>query len=100
MEDIRLRFKLLSSSITAVGAVENSPLLYNKFFSSGRRARFAGSLLFGINSGLNYFLMLAVMSYNVGVFVAIVVGLAVGYWLFRSSDDEQITLLDDSCACC
>ncbi|GJT30483.1 copper transporter 5.1-like protein, partial [Tanacetum coccineum] len=40
-----------------------------------------------------------VMSFNGGVFVAIVVGLAVGYWLFRNADDEKIMLIDDSCAC-
>nr|XP_043621344.1 copper transporter 5-like [Erigeron canadensis] len=96
MEDQRLQFKLLSSKT----AVENAPLLHTKFGSSGRQARFIGSLLFGINSAMNYLMMLAIMSFNGGVFMAIVVGLAVGYWLFRSADDEQIMLVDDSCACC
>ncbi|KAI3811514.1 hypothetical protein L1987_21238 [Smallanthus sonchifolius] len=100
MEDHRLRLRLLSSSTTAVAAIENDPLLYTKLFSGGSRARFFGSVLFGINSGINYLLMLAVMSFNGGVFVVIVVGLAVGYWLFRSSDEEGIMLLDDTCACC
>ncbi|KAI3514026.1 hypothetical protein L1887_12342 [Cichorium endivia] len=99
MEDRRLRFKLLSSSTMAVGDVEDVPLLYTKFFSDRRRARFAGSVLFGINSAINYFLMLAVMSFNGGVFVVIVVGLAVGYLLFRSADDEQIMVDEDPCAC-
>ncbi|KAD3068191.1 hypothetical protein R6Q59_017877 [Mikania micrantha] len=100
LEDQRLRFKVCSSTTTAVAAIENAPLLYSKLFSDGNRAKFVGSVLFGINSGINYLLMLAVMSFNGGVFVVIVVGLAVGYWLFRSSDDEQVMLLDDSCACC
>ncbi|KVI11932.1 copper transporter 5.1-like [Cynara cardunculus var. scolymus] len=95
MEDRRLRFKLLSSSITA----ENAPFLYNKLFSGGSRARFVGSVIFGINAVMNYLLMLAVMSFNGGVFMVIVVGLAVGYLLFRSTDDEQIMVIDDPCAC-
>ncbi|KAM0040849.1 putative Ctr copper transporter [Helianthus debilis subsp. tardiflorus] len=101
MEDQRLRLRLLTSSTTAAVAIDKAPLLYSNFFlSGGSGARFVGSVLFGINSGINYLLMLAVMSFNGGVFVAIVVGLAVGYWLFRCSDDEQIMLLDDGCACC
>nr|GEX02864.1 copper transporter 5.1-like [Tanacetum cinerariifolium] len=100
LEVHRLQLKLLSSSANGVvGAIENEPLLYTKFFSSRKRKRFVGSVLFGMSSVINYFMMLAVMSFNGGVFVAIVVGLAVGYWLFRNADDEQIMLIDDPCAC-
>ncbi|XP_076934154.1 copper transporter 5-like [Bidens hawaiensis] len=104
MEDHRIRLRLLSSSssTTAVAPIENVPLLYTKLFFGGSLARFVGSVLFGINSGINYLLMLAVMSFNGGVFVAIVVGLGVGYWLFRcgGGDDEQMMVLEDTCACC
>ncbi|CAI9293849.1 unnamed protein product [Lactuca saligna] len=105
MEDRRLRFKLLSSSTVSNntdGAVDATPLLNNKIFARGGRwsvGRFTGSVLFGINSALGYFLMLAIMSFNGGVFVAIVVGLAIGYLLFRSGDDEQVVVVDNPCAC-
>ncbi|KAL4564461.1 hypothetical protein LXL04_028525 [Taraxacum kok-saghyz] len=105
MEDRRLRFKLLSSSAVSSntdGAVDSTPLLKTKIFARGSRwslGRFTGSVLFGINSALGYFLMLAIMSFNAGVFVAIVFGLATGYLLFRSGDDEQVVVVDNPCAC-
>ncbi|KAL8265105.1 hypothetical protein R6Q59_023235 [Mikania micrantha] len=104
MEDRRLRLKLLSTSAVANntnGTVDATPLLNTKVFTGSRWSvgRFAGAVLFGINSAIGYFLMLAIMSFNGGVFVAIVVGLAVGYLLFRSGDDEQVVVVDNPCAC-
>ncbi|XP_076950800.1 copper transporter 5.1-like [Bidens hawaiensis] len=93
MEDRRLTFKLLSTSKASTA----TPLLNKKVFAGGNRWTVAA--LFGINSALGYFLMLAVMSFNGGVFVAIVVGLAVGYLLFRSGDDEQVLVVDNPYAC-
>ncbi|KAL3838601.1 hypothetical protein ACJIZ3_023192 [Penstemon smallii] len=95
MEDRRLRFKLLSrfknSSPPSSGI--GAPLLLTKF--SGAPSRFAGSILFGLNSAIGYLLMLAVMSFNAGVFIAVVVGLAVGYLIFRSGDDTDLVIVDN-----
>ena len=98
MEDRRLRLKLLKPSPPPESSAQ-TPLLFHKL-----RARkwaphqLAGAILFGVNSAIGYFLMLAVMSFNAGVFVAVVVGLAVGYLLFRG-DDEEVGLVDNPCAC-
>lgn len=43
--------------------------------------------------------MLAIMSFNGGVFVAIVLGLSVGYYLFRNGDQEEVVEVENSCAC-
>jgi len=42
--------------------------------------------------------MLAVMSFNGGVLIAVVLGLAVGYFLFRAKEYEAV-IVEDSCAC-
>lgn len=111
MEDRRLQFKLLSTRKTTVappppdGFAANSttaPLLYNKLLNSNAGklsvARFAGAVLFGVNSAIGYLLMLAIMSFNGGVFVAVVLGLALGYLLFRAAD-ESVVVVDNPCAC-
>lgn len=38
--------------------------------------------LFAINVAISYLLMLAIMTYNVSYFIAIVVGLAITYFVF------------------
>ncbi|CAN1120693.1 Copper transporter 5 [Linum perenne] len=108
LENHRMRLKISASK----GAADLSPdaqvpLIQRKLGGGGgggpwscklSAATVGGSALFGLNSAIGYMLMLAVMSFNGGVFVAIVVGLGLGYLLFRS-DDENMVIQDESCAC-
>jgi copper transporter 1 len=101
LEDRRVRLKIVSSGKPP--AQIEAPLLQGNILEGGGKwlpARIAGAVLFGVNSAIGYMLMLAVMSFNGGVFVAVVLGLAIGYFIFRSGDDEAATLLvDNPCAC-
>ncbi|XP_057548379.1 copper transporter 6-like [Amaranthus tricolor] len=45
------------------------------------------TLVHALRMGLAYFLMLAVMSFNVGIFIVVIVGHAIGYWIFGSGKD-------------
>eukprot|EP01018_Ginkgo_biloba_P015558 Gb_28691 [translate_table: standard] len=56
------------------------------------------SVLFGLNAGLGYLLMLAVMSFNGGVFIAAILGFIVGYFIFRSGSEAKQDS-ENSCAC-
>ncbi|XP_042507008.1 copper transporter 5.1-like [Macadamia integrifolia] len=96
MEDRRIRFKVFATSKNPI----NTPLLVSRLTGSGwsNPARYAAAILFGINSAIGYLLMLAIMSFNAGVFLAIVLGLAFGYLIFRISDDELV-VVDNPCAC-
>ncbi|KAJ7966345.1 Copper transporter [Quillaja saponaria] len=100
LEDRRLRLKLISGNSTPATEIQ-TPLLLSKLGGDRTKlgVKFAGAVLFGVNSAIGYLLMLAVMSFNGGVFVAIVVGLAIGYLAFRSGDDDVSVVVDNPCDC-
>ncbi|XAR57553.1 hypothetical protein NMG60_11025733 [Bertholletia excelsa] len=106
MESLRLRFKFRSSSnsnnnSSTITTTTTTPLLHNPKLAAGSfcsPARLGVAVLFGVNSAIGYLLMLAVMSFNAGVFIAIVLGLSLGYLVFRSVD-EDIIVVDNPCAC-
>lgn len=100
MEDRRFRFKILAESKPASSEPSmETPLLHSKAIFGWSLARTATAVLFTVNSAIGYMLMLAVMSFNGGVFIAIVVGLGAGYLIFRSGEDEILVKGDNPCAC-
>ena len=70
--------------------------------SAARRVtavRFTVAVLFGVNSAVECMLMLAVMSFNGRVFIDVVVGLAAGYFVFQSENEEGFATVENPCAC-
>ncbi|KAE8784647.1 copper transporter 5.1 [Hordeum vulgare] len=110
LEAFRIRVKLLAGAKAdplppPAGSDARAPLLAPgaaAFAGGGRMpARVATAALFGVNAGIGYLLMLAVMSFNGGVFIAVVLGLAAGYLAFRSGDvdGDDLVVVDNPCAC-
>ncbi|XP_010454372.1 PREDICTED: copper transporter 5-like [Camelina sativa] len=103
LENRRVQFKSLSSSSSRrpQPARSSSGVSAPLIPKSGTRsaAKAASILLFGVNAAIGYLLMLAAMSFNGGFFIAIVVGLTVGYAVFRSDDGGSDAVTDDPCPC-
>ncbi|BAT78184.1 hypothetical protein LR48_Vigan04g216300 [Vigna angularis] len=99
IENCRIRLKLIGAGKPFPSEIQ-TPLLQRKLTGNGDKlgVKVAGAILFGLSSVIGYLLMLSVMSFNGGVFVAIVVGLVVGYFFFRNEGEDSI-LVDTSCAC-
>lgn len=103
LENRRLRLKAITFDVPSATTPQNQiPLLRPNLAGDKAKlgVKLAGALLFGFNSAIGYLLMLAVMSFNGGVLVAIVVGLAIGYFFFRSEDEEGISLVVGSACPC
>ncbi|KAI3443535.1 hypothetical protein Pfo_000200 [Paulownia fortunei] len=103
LEALRLHLKSASSSANPSPPSLNTPLIVRKL-SRNWRIRLGLAGLFGVNSAVGYLIMLAVMSYNGGVLLAVVLGFTVGYYVFRcgdfSDDDDYLVGADTStCAC-
>ncbi|KAK9210117.1 hypothetical protein WN944_002486 [Citrus x changshan-huyou] len=99
LEDRRVRLNRIAVGQKPAMADVETPLLQRKVVGKFSAARIAGTALFGINSGVGYLLMLAIMSFNGGVFLAVVVGLMIGYLVFRSESDDVTLVVDNPCAC-
>ena len=53
-------------------------------------ARAIHSLLYAVNLSCSYLLMLAIMTFNIGYFGVIVLGLALGNFLFGGSQSSDV----------
>ena len=64
-------------------------MLFSRSGINPTAAKAIHSLLYGMNLSCSYLLMLAVMTYNVGYFFVIVLGLALGNFLFSSGSKSS-----------
>ncbi|OMO86442.1 Ctr copper transporter [Corchorus olitorius] len=99
-----VRYRVKRGGNPAEGTAGEPLLLQRKGPGAGNRgkwstAKIIGGVLFGLSSALGYLLMLAIMSFNGGVFLAIVLGLTVGFLAFRSEEDDEIAGVNSTCAC-
>ncbi|KAK7383431.1 hypothetical protein VNO78_29110 [Psophocarpus tetragonolobus] len=101
LENRRIRLKLVAVDRRTPPPDIRAPLM--RWGVAGDKAKlgvkFAEAVLFGVNSAIGYLLMLAIMSFNGGVFLSIVVGLVIGYFFFRNEGEDSGFVVDNSCAC-
>lgn len=93
--NLRSRFKGISSGKAASGLT--APLIGRNRIALGFRVM--ESAVFGLNAGLGYLLMLAAMSFNGGVFIAVILGFVVGYFFFRSHGEVEEEITESPCGC-
>ncbi|KAK4768883.1 hypothetical protein SAY86_027033 [Trapa natans] len=101
LEDRRLRLRSAASSAARdlPEPSSASPLISKAIrIRPVNSAKLASVALFGLSSAIGYLLMLAIMSFNGGVFLSIVSGLTIGYGIFRC-DYEEIPAVESPCAC-
>ena len=74
-----------------------SPFACRRF--SALLIRLLLSLLYALNLTTSYLLMLAVMTFNVGYFIAIITGLALGHFIFfpPASGKNPPSMLSEAC---
>ncbi|XVF35252.1 hypothetical protein REPUB_Repub18cG0129500 [Reevesia pubescens] len=99
-----VRYRVRRGGKPVDGTAEEPFLLQPKGPGAGNRGQWSvrkivGGVLFGLSSGLGYLLMLAIMSFNGGVFLAIVLGLTVGFLVLRSEEGDEIASVTSTCAC-
>ncbi|XP_027333297.1 copper transporter 5-like [Abrus precatorius] len=100
LENRRIRLKIFAGERRASPEIRTSLLRWNVAGDKARLGvKLAEAVLFGVNSAIGYLLMLAIMSFNGGVFLAIVLGLSLGYFFFRNEGEDSAIDVANSCAC-